>query len=552
MVHQSAGGEWEWFGAMSWRRFCYGVRRTFDVVACWRGQKNAGEGILAIRTLWTCVAVLLAFAQGAAAEEWGLWIFDTEQTYASELFGTGGADLTIDYKDSANTPTLYVTLVVTDAEIRTIEVGDTADVTITLANAKFARNVPIGNFSTAIDVTGGGPVQPGQEFTVIEKRDGGARGDSSVTVRIAAGGTNAGWAAATDASLDLIFRLPPLTGLNKKPVTPSVSVDSPTGSGLVSSNKAGVTAQAGFGVKITDGVITVVDDPDTDAVEGALVDFADALTFWSWGDLSSDITLGSGRMGLVWPEGWVASADSFQGHIARITVGVTDVAAGPLQLDGDVYSIDRREDGDGEVNATVTGDFRTGDTVYLDMNRNGAPDAGEALTLGSDGSMTGDFRLVDVAGNPNAPATDETAREEGVGSTWLRYRPNGTDALRPTQFRTVFALDYDLDTSDTETLPHVAYNTTYAGVESTQKAYAIPPIGSADVGNVRVKCEAATECTVYLECDDQAGDSWFANAGQVEVRATMVMQSAAWKPGPGSARSRAFFFLTLPFPNSAT
>ena len=490
---------------------------------------------MARKTMWTGIAVLLAFAQGAAAESYGLAV-SAKQTYATELFGTGSADLTVDYADLDNTPKLTLTLTLTATEMDLVQVGHTADVTISLANAQFARNVPIGNFSATVkkvpavdddDSTANVDESLVVDATVsaTQKRDDGSRGDSSVTVRIAAGGTNAGWAAATGGAINLTFELTPLTGLNGRAVTASVSVDSPTSSGLVRSNKLGVVAtpvpsdSTAPATKITNGVITIVDDAATmAAVEGALVDFAGALTFAQSGGGSQNINLAGGRTGLAWP---------FQGYIARITAGVANVASGPLQLDGEVYSIDRREDGDGEVNVTVTGDFRTGDTVYLDMNRNNAPDGGEALTLGSDGSMSGGFTLVDVAGNPSAPATDETGRNEGQGTVNLIYRVNGTDTLRPAQFRTVFSLDYDLDTSNTETLPHVAYSTNYSGVESTQKAYAIPPMGSSDVGNVRVKCEVATECTVYLECDDQAGDSWFAEVGKIDGRATMVMQSAA-------------------------
>ena len=479
---------------------------------------------MARKTMWTGVAVLLAFAQGAAAVQSYSLSVDAKQTYASELFGTGSADLTIDYADIDNTPKLTLTLTLTtDAEIQAIGVGDTADVTISLANATFARNVPIGNFSATVLDDAATPVaQADTEVTATQKRDGGARGDSSVTVRIAAGGTAGGWTAATAGTINLTFELTPLTGLNRRAVTASVSVDSPASSGLVRSNLTGVTALADSGSKITDGVITIIDEVETppaaSVVQGALVDFAGALTFAADGGGSQNINLAGGRTGLAWP---------FQGYIARVTAGVGNVASGPLQLDGDVYSIDRREDGDGEVNVTVTGDFRDGDMVYLDMNRNNAPDGGEALTLGSDGTMSGGFALVDVAGNPSAAATDEKGRDEGVGRVNLIYRVNGTDTLRPAQFRTVFSLDYSLDTSNTETMPHVAYNTTYSGVESTQKAYAIPPMGSSDVGNVRVKCEVATECTVYLECDDQAGSSWFAEVGKIDGRATMVMQSAA-------------------------
>ena len=485
---------------------------------------------MARKTMWAGVAVLLAFAPGAAAATYGLSA-DNKQTYASELFGAGGGDLTIDYKDGDSTPMVTLTLGLIDTESDNVEVGHTADVTITLSNAKFARNVLLGSFSTTVtDPTDSDTAVANATVTVSDKRAGGSRGDSSVTVRLTAAGTDAGWDdAANGADVALTLALPPLTGLNAtRPVSAVASVDSSaTGSGLVRSSAA--TARDA-GSRIANGVVAMVPSATVDTV---LVAFSPAVTFVRQDGGSSDIDLAGDRTSLL-------PATFPIGVLGSVRAGVTNLgsatAAVPLQLDGDPFSVGRREDGAGVVNVTVTGDFRDGDAVYLDMNRDGMPGSDETLSIDG-GVAEGGFALVDVTGNPSVTGSDdasEAQREEGVPAAnravAVLYRPNGRDALRPGQFRTMIGLDYNEAANRDNPQPagsFLTYETMYSDVEDDQKAYAIPPMGSSDVGNVRVKCEVSAGCTVYLECDDQAGDSWFAEVGEIDGRATMVMQSAA-------------------------
>ena len=483
---------------------------------------------MARKTMWAGVAVLLAFAQGAAAATYGMDAA-LKQTYASELFGTGGSDLTIDYKDFASTPQIALFLGLSAGEMANVEVGHTADVTITLSNAKFARNVPLGNFSTSVTDATDGTAVANATVTVSDKRDGGSRGDGSVTVRLTAAGTNAGWdGAANGGNVTLNLFLPPLTGLNAaRPVSATASVDSSDRSGLVRSSAA---EARDAGSRIANGVVAMVPSATVDPV---LVAFSPAVTFLRGAGGSSDIDLAGGRTSLL--------PSTFPlGYLGSIRAGVTnlgsDTAAVPLQLDGDAFSVGRREDGAGVVNVTVTGDFRDGDAVYLDMNRDGRPGSDETLSIDG-GVAEGGFALVDVTGNPAVTGSDdasETQREEGVPAAnravAVLYRPNGRDALRPGQFRTMIGLDYNEAANKDQPQPagsFLTYETMYSDVEDDQKAYAIPPMDAADVGNVRVKCEVTAGCAVYLECDDQAGDSWFASAGEIDGRATMSMQSAA-------------------------
>ena len=460
---------------------------------------------MARKSTWVGVSVLLAFAQSATSASYELKV-ENPQTYASELFGTGGGELEINYENAAGTPKLTLTLNLSGPEMQMVKDEDYANVTISLANAKFAKNVPIGNFSATVMTGGLSPTaQTNVEVTAAQVNDEGKSGDSSVTVHIAASGT--GWSSAVAGTINLTFMLPPLMDLDKdKPVTGSAEVDSPSTSGLLAST----TAMLGNFVD-DDGVIS----PRTSM--SALVKFKNALTFEKRPGTDSEIDLLGGRTGLL-PE------DTPVGVLARVKAGVKYPNNSPLQLDGKPYSIEKREDGASTVKVTVSGDFRQGDMVFLDMNGDRVSDGGESLSL-LDGVMSGGFQLVDVTDDPDS---EERGPDQGVRTVSLIYKPNGKSALRPSQFRTVFALDFDLDTSDTVTLDRVVYTTTYSGIESTQQAYAIAPIASTDLANMRVRCEVATECTVYLECDDQGGASWFAKFPHpIRGRSTIVMQQDA-------------------------
>ena len=71
----------------------------------------------------------------------------------------------------------------------------------------------------------------------------------------------------------------------------------------------------------------------------------------------------------------------------------------------------------------------------------------------------------------------------------------------------------------------------YAGIVATRRAYAIAPIATDDATSstfVRIKCEMVPQCMVYLECDDAAGNSWFAPLRTpIEGRSTRVLNQQA-------------------------
>ena len=474
-------------------------------------------------------ALCALFAQGTLAATYGLGVSNA-RTYAKEVFGEGASDVVVDYKAAGPTVTLMVQT--PGAETGDIDDGDTADITFTLANARFERNVRL----TALSVD--------SMVDVLSKEDGDS-GDNTVTFRIEADQD----LPSASTTLSFVFELPPLTGLNpERPVYASVSVDAAGGGGWASTEDA--DSMAFTGTMIEDGVLRA--RTNAASRDTALIAFADGLTFSVATGSDATIALTGGRMSLTDPG--YATLGSVTTGLATADVCITDnpIPMGcVVQANGDEFSVSSREDGAGDLDIAVSGDFREGDMVWLDYDGDRKATDNEMLELAENGSMTGDFNLSDLAGNSRAVEGDagDLDREEGMATHALYYMPNGEDGLRPAEFRSNFSVDFHgegiadkrVQTSTVSTMyPTVASGPSgTAGmtiVEAMRQAPALPSptpstpggAGGIDIGNLRITCKASTECVVSLECDDAEGNSWFAELDEpIPGRATLHMNTDA-------------------------
>lgn len=477
----------------------------------------------------TALAALFAlFAQGTLAATYGVEVSNA-RTYANEVFGEGASDVVVDYKAAGPTVTLRVQT--PGPETEEIDDGDTADITFTLANARFARNVR----RTALSVDS-------MMVDVLSKEDGDS-GDNTVTFRIQADQD----LPTASTTLSFAFELPPLTGLNpEKAVSASVSVDAAGGGGWANTDDADSMVFAG--TMLEDGVLT--------RPSSALITFANGLAFRvTAGDdstTSTTIALTGGRKSL---------RDPGYATLGAVTTGLATAAActtdNPIpmgcvvQANGDEFSVSSREDGAGDLDIEVTGDFRDGDMVWLDYDGDRKATDNEMLEMNESGAMTGDFNLSDLVGNSRAGegAANDLDREEGMATHALYYMPNGEDGLRPAEFRSNFSVDFHgegiadkrVQTSTVSTMyPTVASGpsgtTGMTIVEAMRQAPALPSptpstpggAGGIDIGNLRITCKASTECVVSLECDDAEGNSWFAELDEpIPGRATLHMNTDA-------------------------
>ena len=494
---------------------------------------------MARKTMWAVAGALLAFAPLASAATYGLTI-NNARTYASEVIT--GADVEIDYDGAA--PNLAIFLGLSSAEIAEIDQGDVLEVTITLGNAKFGENVKNSDMTLS---------EVGLDANTCSGRvrdsEGGSQGDSSVTFQVEA--ADGDCASTSGGSFTMTFELPTLEGLNAAPgrhVTASVETAAGGGSGWPDTESTGVNTNMVCGTDVTmaraactrleRGVLTnLLPAAANRGQAGApIVSFSAGLTFTPTSGGGSSIDLAGNRLTFV---------RNAPGRLGTVRVGVTTAAACTtddpipagcyLQSDGREFSIGRGGEGQGELNISSTGDFRTGDVVWLEFDGASGASAREMLELQDDGSMTGSFALNDISGNPAAAVGDtgDMDREEGLVTRSLFYAPNGEDGLRPATFRSRFMVDFDSDdVADKDWAPESSetnqFATTFTVVEDTQHAYAIPELGATDQGNVRIKCEVATECMVYLECDDTAGNSRFAQLGDaIDGRSTRTLNAQA-------------------------
>ena len=177
-------------------------------------------------------------------------------------------------------------------------------------------------------------------------------------------------------------------------------------------------------------------------------------------------------------------------------------------LDGE--PIDEGLRGTLTVNAMGTRDlFNDGDLLFIDYDRNGKMGSGEAIDI--DGAMgMGDALSVD-------PNKSDSFDAGGTGVFKVYYMPGGKDAINHGSMINLTAMvDYSDPTAIDEVPMKSGTTLNFDGVTSEVDAYAIPfdGNGKGDKANVRVRCEAAAGCRVFLECWDDMGMRSFGGDGE--------------------------------------
>ena len=488
---------------------------------------------MARSSIW---AALLVFAPVASAAEWAASVGGV-RNYATE--SVTSEDVVINFQGPP--PRVIVRLTLEDAEIDLIDRGDTVDLTFTLVNAKFARALRRRDLAS-IGLSGiqGCDVR----LQSVDSEAGSASATLTIETIPGVSGTNGDCAVLGSGMhrLGMQLELPPLTGLdNTKAARVKFKAAASGGSGWPTLTEEIATLRHPVtGIQLPLNIIQYRDAMNVRALglsfqNGRLVNAE-----------SSRIDLAAGRTGFTSPG---------QAHLSIVSVGrrgasgctrrdypyASSLRACFLQRDGRPFSLGKGGDGAGDLNVTVAGNFRAGDVVFLDVDGDRMPGAGESLALQADGTMRESFPLEYVTGNPNAAAGEagELDREEGIAETNLYYLPNGTDPLRQGEYRTTLTVTTDsaetadfLDRIHAVTGDRVAisslHTTSYTLVEDTRIAYAIPAPGAAESVRVRVKCEGATPCRLYLECDAPDGTDYFAQVEDpIPGRSTLALTAEA-------------------------
>ena len=160
-------------------------------------------------------------------------------------------------------------------------------------------------------------------------------------------------------------------------------------------------------------------------------------------------------------------------------------------FDGEL--IDEGLRGNFMVTAKGTRDlFNEGDILFVDYDRNGMMGGSEEIVMG-----TGSALSIDADKSESFP--------DGVTGTFkVYYMPGGKETINHGSTITLDAMvDYSDPSANDESAPKPSTTMlNFDGVTGEVKAYAIAQTdnGRGDSSNLRVRCEASTDCRVFLEC----------------------------------------------------
>ena len=410
-------------------------------------------------------------------------------TVAAELFGPG-TGVKLEFGEDGFKPLYKLTYIqateytnAPDASPRTtgastthsVESGDEGMITYTLSGATFAERVSPNDFAFA-----------GDTAATLTIESGGGKGDSSVAVKVTAA---ANWTATTI----ITFTLPDVEATGRSATKPvrmsssySIAKTSNFPEGGPRNAACGETADgqpaSARGCKVVNAMNKISGFTLSGAASG-MIDLADrAKLVGGDGNQMADIAIGT------------------------VTVAVADAAGTSIMgQDGKPASLTSDLAGDVAI-SVASSQFRDGDIVYIDDNKSKTQDDGRELFVIADGAATAD-------------------RAIKAGSWTVRYMPNGEDALMHGTALTVSAktdfTDRDNLNSDAKagTAKSITSMLNLAGIKpNPAMAYAIAPLSSTDMSNVRITCESGKACMAFLSCHDGDGTDYFGDMG-VEVPA---------------------------------
>ena len=448
----------------------------------------------------TITAVLTAaFVTPAGAQSLGgVTNGPQARTYAQEQFGpnSGSVRLNMD----ATTPALTSPTVAerTPATIRIIYAAGTtaipqdsyADITFRFSGAVLAEPIARGDFILRAN-SNNAPQNNQFTFGPNPNGAGGTKGDAFVSYRVTAvsGG-------GTLAANHFNFLIPDLDMVSvageedadDRVVTVTVSVDPPASSPFSSVT----TGFAKFPPTGTNNVVTVA------TIEPAFTLTIDPSST-SMGENSGAINLNDPTMlaststaPLLQVSGF---GDEAMSGLRISTVTLNDMTGHQLLVDGSAVFTAGTTD---MLRVAATGNFAASDRLFLGPMTAGTTatyneDRDTLLTISSDGTSA--EAAIPLAGTGNIP----------TGSSRTLYYVPGGGEIRRGAIGSTYTLDFAAATAMDSTAPSKDLTLEYNGISFTNYAYAIPGPNAADAGNLRVRCEGASDCVVFFRCMDQAG-----------------------------------------------
>ena len=515
----------------------------------------------------------------AGVGAWGATVtVSPNPTYASELFGAGHAspvypaDINPDMDgDQDGTPVVTLTIPGNLDAFTAVEGppaiaamparnhNGSAEVTITLLAGVFDANVTglMYDANTSDDGAGENAPVPATA-SVASIIDGGRKGDNFITIKVeeataeTTDGTRPGTSTArTDGTIPdtvtahaIFFELPRLTGLgalagadannannDEKIVYARAESRIISGSftdGLITGGaphyrEAVVKARDSLTLAITPKAATKTIAIEDDAAKG-LTAFKSVKQKNAAGYVElATVTVTTKQMDMpARAEGKATPTYTLDDDGTARTISTIATPPMPAKFhelyDLDGEPIDEGLRGTLAVNAMGTRDlFNEDDMLFIDYDKNGKMGSGEAIVI--DGNMgMGDALSVD-------PDKSDSFDKGGTGVFKVYYMPGGKgDINHGAMINLTAMVDYSDPTAIDEAPMKASTTLTFDGVNSDVDVYAIPfdGNGKGDKANVRVRCEAAAGCRVFLECWDDMGMRSFGKAGTIEGNALLT------------------------------
>lgn len=151
------------------------------------------------------------------------------------------------------------------------------------------------------------------------------------------------------------------------------------------------------------------------------------------------------------------------------------------------------------LQVVVRGNFSQSDRLFL-----AGPASGNSVTYDED-----DHFLLTIS--EDGMTAEGSARLSGttgnitVGDPYaLYYVPSGT--ISRGAIASSYTLNFAAATARDTTMAAKDLTLEYSGINYTNYAYAVPHPDAADAGNLRVRCEGASPCTIFFRCRDEGGN----------------------------------------------
>lgn len=442
---------------------------------------------LTITTAVATIAIAVVFATPARAQctpavDAGTFCIDREgavpSTYARELFGAGSSEVVVTLAGGADEINLRADF----SDGGGVDAEKTATFTFELSDGvRFAEDVGALAFSAST-----GSISIDQAAST-----GGARGDQSVSYVVKAE------SALTEAVSRFTFTVPKLmnltalggSGPNNTPADVKVRVTvAPTLSRFDSGNRfkaypaTGDSAGANE-VAIARSRFQFAPDADPDTAQTVNININDRTMF---------VTPNTQVVTVTGPDFGREGRPALE--IATLTIprtggtnsadGVTGFAAAA----GDM------------VNITARGSFGADDVLFFSTNNalstTGTGAAMDVVLTVTGTTATSSISLTSIAGT--------SADQNGNARTLYLVPAMGSDLNRG-QYSAEFEIDYAADSGLDHSVRSSPVNLEYSNLSVQGYAYALPRPASADVGNLRLRCESGSTCKAFLDCQDQNG-----------------------------------------------